>query len=699
MDVNSIFSFNFPLYLFLIVFAAILLCGVNVKGRNEWQENSLGLSHSKDILGFFALMIVVHHTIQALIQNRGTNVGIMRVYENMGVCFVGGFFFFSGYGLIKSLLSKKDYFNHFFKNRILKIIIPFYVVNTFFVIVTKRLKTLDSYEVAPCTVGIILPNDHMWYLVEIVVLYLLFYKNFRNPKSEKTAFAKMLIDILILITLSFFFGHGPFWFQGEWWYNSTILFFIGMLVARFEKPVISFAKKYYVVLTMLAAAMFVGLYKLTVTIIDARGYWTEFSNKTLLQSNLDKLEALSAQVPMIICFVILVLLLGLKVKTSNRVLSFLGSISLELYITHRLNIWVFDFIKSPSMYLLTILVCSLCLAVIFHVILLYVSKAVSKMPLILDRLLTLLITMSSFVTERIHIKKKSTWGLIFIAPFMGFYLVFSFIPMISTIINSFFENYRSGLKQIGPTFVAFANYQKLLADGDFWQYFGNTIILWVIAFIPQIILSLLLASWFSDKSLKIKGADFFKTVIYLPSVLMASAFASLFLSLFSKVGPINDFLVDTLKVWPERIDFMSHIWHTRGLIVFMSFLMWFGGSTLLLMAGMMNIDDSLYEAARVDGAGRWYIFYKITLPGIRPVMLYVMITSLISGMQLFDVPYILTDGSGGPVRSSMTMVMFLNNHLYSKNYGMSGAVSTLMLLVTGALSIVVFTINRKAGSK
>ena len=87
------------------------------------------------------------------------------------------------------------------------------------------------------------------------------------------------------------------------------------------------------------------------------------------------------------------------------------------------------------------------------------------------------------------------------------------------------------------------------------------------------------------------------------------------------------------------------------------------------------------------------------MPGIRPILVYVIITSLISGMQLFDVPYILTDGSGGPVRSSMTMVMYLNNHLYSKNYGMGGAVSTLMLIVTGILSIVVFAINRKAEDK
>lgn len=699
IKMNSLFTINFPLWIFLIPFAVILLSGAKISRRGKWQEDSLSLSHSKDLLGFFALMIVVHHIVQALIQNRDTNVGIMVFYENMGVCFVGGFFLFSGYGLLKSLYAKKDYLDNFFKKRILKILIPFYTVNTFFAVVTKNMGMLDPGEVGPCMVGIILPNDHMWYLVEIVVLYSLFYKNFKNPKSEKAAFIKMFADTVILIAISFIFGHGPFWFQGEWWYNSTILFFLGMILARFEAPVISFAKRYYAVLTVLMAALFAGLYKLTVSIINARGYWTEFSNKTWGQSNLDKLEALSAQVPMIICFVILFLLIGLKLKTSNRVLHFLGTISLDLYITHRLCIWVFDWIKSPAMYMLTVLVCSLILGSIFHVIILLVTKAVYMLPFILGKIATLIIRAVSVITDRVHIKKHSTWGIIFVAPFTVFYLIFSFVPIVSTIINSFFENFKSGLKQIGPTFVGLANYQKLFADGDFWQYLGNTMLLWIIIFIPQIILSLLLASWFSDSSMKIKGAGFFKTVIYLPSVLMASAFASLFIALFSKMGPINDLFVDTLKIWPERVDFLSHIWPTRGLIIFMSFLMWFGGSTLLLMAGMMNIDSSLYEAARVDGAGRFLIFRKITMPGIRPVFVYVVITSLISGVQLFDVPFILTQGSGGPVRTSMTMVMFLKNHLYSKNYGMSGAISTLMLFVTGALSVIVFIINRKAENK
>ena len=111
------------------------------------------------------------------------------------------------------------------------------------------------------------------------------------------------------------------------------------------------------------------------------------------------------------------------------------------------------------------------------------------------------------------------------------------------------------------------------------------------------------------------------------------------------------------------------------------------------MAGMMGIDTSLFEAAEVDGATSKQIFFKITLPLLRPILVYVMITSLIGGLQMFDVPQILTNGSGEPMRSSMTLIMYLNKHLFSKNYGMAGALSVLLLIVTGILSMIVYKMS------
>ena len=285
------------------------------------------------------------------------------------------------------------------------------------------------------------------------------------------------------------------------------------------------------------------------------------------------------------------------------------------------------------------------------------------------------------------------WGYIFLIPFVVVYLIFQLVPLISTIYNSFFENYRSGLTQIGPNFVGLANYAKLFQDGDIWIYFKNTMIMWVMGFIPQILVSLLLAAWFSNPSLRLKGQRFFKTVIYPPNLIMASAFAMLFFTLFADGGPINAMLMQS-GILKQAYSFFSHAWSARTLVAVLNFLMWFGNTTILLMAGMMGIDSSLYEAAEVDGATSSQIFRKITLPLLRPILIYVMITSLIGGMQMFDVPQILTNGTGDPMRSTMTLIMFLNKHLFSKNYGMGGALSVFLFIITGVLSLIVFRFNK-----
>ena len=288
--------------------------------------------------------------------------------------------------------------------------------------------------------------------------------------------------------------------------------------------------------------------------------------------------------------------------------------------------------------------------------------------------------------------RYNKWGYIFLVPFIVVYVILQLIPLFSTIYNSFFENYMSGLTQVGPNFVGLQNYIKLFEGGDIWIYAKNTMILWIMCFVPQIFLSLLLGAWFSDVRLKLKGSRFFKTVIYLPNLIMASAFSMLFFTLFAESGPINSLLIQ-MGFITEPYKFLSNVGSTRGLIAFMNCLMWFGNTTILLMAGMMGIDTSLFEAAEVDGATSTQVFFRITLPLLRPILVYVLITSLIGGLQLFDVPQILTNGTGNPVRSTMTLIMFLNNHLYSKNYGMAGAVSVVLFIITGILSIVVFKLT------
>ena len=288
----------------------------------------------------------------------------------------------------------------------------------------------------------------------------------------------------------------------------------------------------------------------------------------------------------------------------------------------------------------------------------------------------------------------SKWGYLFILPFFLAFFIFQLIPLVSTVYYSFFEYYRSGLKVIGPTPVGLANY-KALFESDFLEYTGNTIILWLAGFIPQIVISLLLAAWFTDLRLKIRGKQFFKVVIYMPNLIMASAFAMLFFALFSANGPVNHALVN-MGILKEPFRFLSSVAGARGLVALMNFLMWFGNTTILLMAAVMGINPSLFEAAELDGCTPTQTFFKITLPMIRPILVYVLITSMIGGLQMFDVPQILTNGKGTPDRTVTTIIMYLNNHLYSKNYGMAGAVSVILFIICAILCLLVyFNLNKE----
>lgn len=293
-------------------------------------------------------------------------------------------------------------------------------------------------------------------------------------------------------------------------------------------------------------------------------------------------------------------------------------------------------------------------------------------------------------------KKKRTngvsyakWGYFFILPFFVSFLLFSLIPLVDTVRYSFFEYYRSGMREIGPNFIGLDNYIELLGT-DLPKYAGNTVFLWLAGFVPQILFTLLLAAWLSNKRIKIHGKEFFKIVIYLPNLIMGSAFSMLFYMLFSEAGPINSLMLK-MGIIDQPIGFSVKL-----LIIIMNFLMGFGGTTLLLYSAIIGVDSSILEAAELDGAKYGTIFFKIILPMIRPVFTYTIITAMISGIQMFDIPQILTNGTGGPDRTSLTLVMYLNNHLANKNYGMAGAVSVFMFIASAILSFVVYRLINTA---
>ncbi|MBO4461318.1 MAG: sugar ABC transporter permease, partial [Lachnospiraceae bacterium] len=173
------------------------------------------------------------------------------------------------------------------------------------------------------------------------------------------------------------------------------------------------------------------------------------------------------------------------------------------------------------------------------------------------------------------------------------------------------------------------------------------------------------------------------------------AFSMLFYTLFSNVGPIKPLLVQTGLI-DASFDFFFTVISVRGLVATLNFLMWFGNTTILLMAGIQSIDESLFESARIDGASSTRVFFNITMPLLKPIFVYTFITSMIGGLQMFDVPSVLTNAKGTPNRTVMTVIMYLNNYLGgSNNYGMAGAISVLLFIVTAVLSVIVFkTIDR-----
>lgn len=308
--------------------------------------------------------------------------------------------------------------------------------------------------------------------------------------------------------------------------------------------------------------------------------------------------------------------------------------------------------------------------------------------------------------NRKHNIQYDNWGYVFIAPFFVIYIIFSLIPLLTTFIFSLFEYYRVGLLTVGPTFIGLENFKAIFTAGDsLGKYFLNTLIMWAMGFVPQIIISLLLAVWFTNTELNLKGQGFFKTVIYMPNLIMAATFAMLFFTLFSPNGPVNGMIrsiadktneaaiIAGVQKPMEPIRFFSSTAWTRTLVATMNFLMWYGNTTILLMAGVMGIDNSLFEAARIDGASPSQVFFKVTMPLLLPIFVFVFITSLIGGIQMFDVPQILTNSAGTPDRTTMTIIMKLNNHLQSKNYGPAGAISVLLFVVTGVLSGLVYKIT------
>lgn len=284
------------------------------------------------------------------------------------------------------------------------------------------------------------------------------------------------------------------------------------------------------------------------------------------------------------------------------------------------------------------------------------------------------------------------WGYIFVIPFFAVFIVFNLFPLLSTFKNSLYEYYKSNGVTFGPNWIGLQNYSKLFsAEVNVGKYFMNTFIIWLMGFIPQIFFSLLFASWFTDLRMKLKTGAY-KIIFYLPNVIMAAAMGMLFFTMFDQSGPMTNMLKPFTGGVPYK--FFENVWSQRTIIALINFMMWYGNTTIMLMAAINGVDPSLYESAQIDGANPSQTFWNITIPLIRPILVYVLITSLIGGLQMYDVPQIITRNSDAVNRTSMTMIMYLQYQMnIGKNYGYAGAISVILFIVAAALSMLVFYIN------
>ena len=315
--------------------------------------------------------------------------------------------------------------------------------------------------------------------------------------------------------------------------------------------------------------------------------------------------------------------------------------------------------------------------------------------------------MASAAQRRIKSISYAKYGYMFIAPFFLVYCFFQIWPLIQTFILSF-----QGNGADAGTFVGFDNYATILfGSGEgmgrrakamqdlFLTSFKNTIILWFGNFIPQILLSLLLAVWFTDSKLHIPGVGFFKVVMYLPNIITAVSVAALFMRFISnsQLSAVNTLL--TLN-GSDPVSFEASAAWSRGIVMFIQTWLWFGNTMIMMMSGIMGINPSLFEAAAIDGASSGQVLRKVTLPLLRPMVVYTLITSMIGGLQMFDIPYLYHTGAGKINANLRTVAVFVYEQfragakVHQPDYGIAGAASVILFIITAALGVLVFRMNR-----
>ena len=282
---------------------------------------------------------------------------------------------------------------------------------------------------------------------------------------------------------------------------------------------------------------------------------------------------------------------------------------------------------------------------------------------------------------------RSGYGYLFVSPYFIIFLLFSLAP----ILYSLYLSFTSWDGFSDPVFVGFSNYERLLGDQFFYKSIINTLIIWILSIVPQISLALALAIILNEKF--IKGRDYFTAIYYFPNIITPVTLGVLFALMFDwQTGTVNHLLV-SLGIVSEPIYWFNSPWLSR--IIVAGVIMWqnFGFNMLVFLAGMQGVPKELYEAAEVDGATQWDKIRYITVPLIKPVLLFVIITSIIGGLQLFDAPLML---GKGPDNTTMTMVMYLYETAFQNfNFGYGAAIAYAIFVIILVFTLILFGMSRR----
>ena len=285
-------------------------------------------------------------------------------------------------------------------------------------------------------------------------------------------------------------------------------------------------------------------------------------------------------------------------------------------------------------------------------------------------------------------RKQEVWGWLFLAPATILIFIMSFWPMVQAFIMSLKKGPASRMVWQEPLFK---NYMRILQDKTFLTSMGNTFLYLIIEVPIMLILAILLAQILNNRDLKFRGG--FRTMVFMPCAVSLVSYALIFKSLFATQGLINSALMH-LHIINENINWLGTTGTARAVIIIGLIWRWTGYNMVFYLAGLQNIEYSVYEAAKIDGANGWKTFWEITVPLLRPVIVMTFIMSINGTLQLFDESVNLTNG--GPSNSTITMSHYIWNQSLGVGVAKFGYASAMAFVVFIMVGILAF-INLKVG--